>query len=148
MRVVITIEGAQADVLEQEPDELVQFSTDGEYSCVDGCGMLTYPESELTGMAGTLTTITFTPSNAVLKRTGTVTSRMVFAPGTRNTFLYQTPYGTSTVGLETQRYRSTLGERGGVLELLYVVDLTMPAPTATSLRSPSENNKDYRIEGN
>ena len=72
--------------------------------------------------AGTITTITFTPSNAVLKRTGTVTSRMVFAPGTRNTFLYQTPYGTSTVGLETQRYRSTLGERGGVLELLYVVD--------------------------
>ena len=97
MQVVITIEGSQADVLEQEPDEQVQFSTDGEYSCVDGCGMLTYPESA-------------------------VTSRMVFAPGTRNTFLYQTPYGTSTVGLETQRYRSTLGERGGVLELLYVVD--------------------------
>ena len=86
MQVVITIEGSQAEVLEQEPDEQVQFSTDGEYSCVDGCGMLTYPESELTGMAGTITTITFTPSTAVLKRTGTVTSRMGFAPGTRNTF--------------------------------------------------------------
>ena len=109
MQVVITIEGSQADVFEQEPDELVQFSTDGEYTCTDGC-------------AGTLTTITFTPSSAVLKRTGTVMSRMVFAPGARNTFLYQTPYGTSTVGLETQRYRSTLGEHGGVLDLLYVVD--------------------------
>ena len=65
MQVVITIEGSQADVFEQEPDELVQFSTDGEYTCVDGCGVLTYPESELTGMAGTLTTITFTPSSAV-----------------------------------------------------------------------------------
>ena len=54
MQVVITIEGAQADVLEQEPDEQVQFSTDGEYSSVDGCGMLTYPASALTGMAGTL----------------------------------------------------------------------------------------------
>ena len=126
MRVVITIEGAQADVLEQEPDEQVQFSTDGEYTCVDGCGM--------TGMAGTLTTITFTPSNAVLKRTGTVTSRMVFAPGTRNTFLYQTPYGTSTVGLETQRYRSTLGERGGVLELLYVVDFDHACANRNRLR--------------
>ena len=29
---------------------------------------------------------------------------------------------STTVGLETQRYRSTLGERGGVLDLLYVVD--------------------------
>ena len=65
MQVVITIEGSQADVFEQEPDELVQFSTDGEYTCVDGCGVLTYPESELTGMSGTLTTITFTPSGAV-----------------------------------------------------------------------------------
>ena len=52
MQVVITIEGSQADVFEQEPDELVQFSADGEYTCVDGCGVLTYPESELTGMAG------------------------------------------------------------------------------------------------
>lgn len=32
MQVVITIEGSQADVFEQEPDELVQFSTDGEYT--------------------------------------------------------------------------------------------------------------------
>ena len=39
MQVVITIEGSQADVFEQEPDELVQFSTDGEYTCVDGCGV-------------------------------------------------------------------------------------------------------------
>ena len=120
MQVVITIEGSQADVFEQEPDELVQFSTDGEYSCVDGCGMAIQHTGVTVSTA--LTTITFTPSSAVLKRTGTVTSRMVFAPGARNTFLYQTPYGTSTVGLETQRYRSTLGEHGGVLDLLYVVD--------------------------
>ena len=122
MQVVITIEGSQADVFEQEPDELVQFSTDGEYTCVDGCGVLTYPiiflEHNTTG-DGLVTALQLL---AVLKRTGTVTSRMVFAPGARNTFLYQTPYGTSTVGLETQRYRSTLGERGGVLDLLYVVD--------------------------
>ena len=45
MQVVITIEGSQADVFEQEPDELVQFSTDGEYTCVDGCGVLTYPRA-------------------------------------------------------------------------------------------------------
>ena len=81
MQVVITIEGSQADVFEQEPDELVQFSTDGEYTCVDGCGVLTYPESELTGMAGTLTTITFTPSSAVLKRTGATAPRWASTAG-------------------------------------------------------------------
>ena len=104
-----------------DPDN-TELMTEGTMTLLPDGLLLRYEESELTGMAGTLTTITFTPSSAVLKRTGTVTSRMVFAPGARNTFLYQTPYGTSTVGLETQRYRSTLGEHGGVLDLLYVVD--------------------------
>ena len=104
-----------------EPDQ-IDLITTGRLYGRNGKFYISYEESELTGMAGTLTTITFTPSSAVLKRTGTVMSRMVFAPGARNTFLYQTPYGTSTVGLETQRYRSTLGEHGGVLDLLYVVD--------------------------
>lgn len=132
MQVVITIEGSQADALEQQPDELVQFSTDGEYTCVDGCGMLTYPESELTGMAGTRTTITFTPDSAVLKRSGTVTSRMVFSPGARNAFLYQTPYGTSTVGLETQHYAPRLASTAGCWSCCMWWILTTPAPTATS----------------
>ena len=132
MQVVITIEGSQADVLEQEPDEQVQFSTDGEYSCVDGCGMLTYPESELTGMAGTLTTITFTPSNAVLKRTGAVRRR--------------------TARVRSDWKRSATAPRSASAAacwsccMLWI--LTTPAPTATGSGSPSENNKDYRIEGN
>ena len=53
---------------------------------------------------------------------GTVNSRMYFVRGQKNTFLYETPYGTATVGLETQRYRSTLSEHGGELEIGYVVD--------------------------
>ena len=115
MQVIITIEGSQADVFEQEPDELVQFSTDGEYTCVDGCGVLTYPESELTGMAGTLTTITFTPSSAVLKRTGTVTSRMVFAPGAQHVFVPDTVWhqhgraGDAALSLHAGRARRGAG---------------------------------------
>ena len=113
MQVVITIEGSQADVFEQEPDELVQFSTDGEYTCVDGCGVLTYPESELTGMAGTLTTITFTPSSAVLKRTG---RRMAPArSGWRRS-------------ATAPRWASAAG--CWICCMLWI--LTMPAPTATS----------------
>ena len=116
--------GAEAAIIPEfstEVDQLEEFIKNG-FRKSKNSSIVLVAESELTGMAGTLTTITFTPSSAVLKRTGTVMSRMVFSPGARNTFLYQTPYGTSTVGLETQRYRSTLGEHGGVLELLYVVD--------------------------
>ena len=43
MQVVITIEGSQADVFEQEPTNWCSFDR-REYTCVDGCGMLTIRE--------------------------------------------------------------------------------------------------------
>ena len=45
MQVVITIEGSQADVFEQEPDELVQFSTDGEYTASTAAGCSPIPRA-------------------------------------------------------------------------------------------------------
>lgn len=120
--VIITITGSQADDATHEREELAEFTTEGRYRYEEGRGMFTYPESELTGMAGTRTTMEFTPESAVLTREGTVNSRMIFLRGQKNTFLYDTPYGTATVGLETQRFRSTLTERGGELEIGYVVD--------------------------
>lgn len=121
-KVIIKIVGSQADDAAQEPEELAEFTTEGRYICADGCGSFTYQESELTGMDGTRTTIEFTPRSAMLTREGTVNSRMYFVRGQKNTFLYETPYGTATVGLETQCYRSTLSEHGGELEIGYVVD--------------------------
>ena len=120
--VMIRILATQQGDDPRETTELAEFSTEGQLDCADGVGTLTYPESELTGMEGTVTTIAFTPTGAVLTRTGNVTGRMVFTPGERNTFLYETPFGSSTVGLETQRYHSTLTAAGGTLEIDYVID--------------------------
>ena len=120
--VMIRILATQSGDDPREQTELAEFSTEGQLDCLDGSGTLTYPESELTGMEGTVTTIAFTPEGAVLTRQGSVTGRMDFSPGERNTFLYETPYGSSTVGMETKRYASTLTERGGTLEIEYVID--------------------------
>ena len=58
----------------------------------------------------------------VLTREGTLTSKMVFREGTKNTFLYDTPFGSATMGLDTHRIHSTLGPKGGDMEIDYVVD--------------------------
>ena len=42
--------------------------------------------------------------------------------GTKNTFLYDTPFGSATMGLDTHRIHSTLGPKGGDMEIDYVVD--------------------------
>lgn len=118
--VIISITGVQN--YPQGSDDAVELVTEGKYSYRDGHGELSYMESELTGMQGTRTSFTFTPDEVVLSREGTLTSKMIFREGTKNTFLYDTPFGSATMGLDTHRIHSTLGPRGGDMEIDYVVD--------------------------
>ena len=107
--VIISITGVQN--FPQGSDDTVELVTEGKYCYRDGKGELSYMESELTGMQGTRTSFTFTPTEVVLSREGTLTSKMVFREGTKNTFLYDTPFGSAT-----------MGPRGGDMEIDYVVD--------------------------
>ena len=118
--VIISITGVQN--YPQGSDDAVELVTEGKYSYRDGHGVLSYMESELTGMQGTRTSFTFTPDEVVLSREGTLTSKMIFREGTKNTFLHDTPFGSATMGLDTHRIHSTLGPRGGDMEIDYVVD--------------------------
>ena len=118
--VIISITGTQD--APQGEDNTIELVTEGKYCFKDGRGKLTYMESELTGMAGTKTSFTFSPDEVVLSREGTLTSCMIFRQGTKNTFLYDTPYGSTTMGLDTHSIRSTLGEKGGEMEIDYIVD--------------------------
>jgi uncharacterized beta-barrel protein YwiB (DUF1934 family) len=118
--VIISITGTQN--FSQDPGETVELVTEGKYSYRDGRGELTYMESDLTGMKGTKTSFVFTPEEVILSRDGTLTSRMVFREGRKSTFLYDTPYGSATMGLDTHRISSSMGPRGGDVEIDYVVD--------------------------
>ena len=118
--VIISITGVQN--FPQGSDDTVELVTEGKYCYRDGKGELSYMESELTGMQGTRTSFTFTPTEVVLSREGTLTSKMVFREGTKNTFLYDTPVGSATMGLDPHQIHSTMGPRGGDMEIDYVVD--------------------------
>ncbi|HBD86081.1 MAG TPA: DUF1934 domain-containing protein [Clostridiales bacterium] len=118
--VIISIKGTQNFI--QDPCDTVELVTDGKYTYADGRGELTYMESELTGMEGTKTSFIFTPNEVILSREGTLTSRMVFREGKKNTFLYDTPFGSATMGLDTHRITSSLGPKGGDMQIDYIVD--------------------------
>lgn len=118
--VIISITGTQ--YASEDANDAVELVTDGKYCFKDGRGKLVYKESELTGMEGTTTSFLISPGEVILSREGTLTSQMIFRAGTKNTFLYDTPYGSTTMGLDTHSIRSTLGEEGGELEIDYIVD--------------------------
>jgi len=119
--VVIDIDSVHG--YDQEDSDRMEFTTDGTYSFENGVGRLSYWESEVTGLTGTLTQMEIAPGRVVVRREGTVTSQMEFEPGFRSRFAYETPYGTASMGMDTRQILSQFDERGGELEMDYVLDL-------------------------
>ncbi|MBQ9332370.1 MAG: DUF1934 domain-containing protein, partial [Oscillospiraceae bacterium] len=88
----------------KEENTLV-FDTAGSYFFDDGVGVLSYQESELTGLEGTRTSVMVMPDQVVVDRDGILTGRMVFREGFRDSFPYETPYGQMMLGIDTRRIR-------------------------------------------
>ncbi len=107
---------------DEEPDSL-EFVTDGQYLFQDEVACLSYQESEVTGLEGTRTSVTILPDQVVVDRAGTVQSRMIFKEGSKSSFLYSTPFGQATMGVDTRRIRRNVNEQGGKVEIDYVVDM-------------------------
>ena len=117
---IISITGIQNDPSGER--DSVELVTAGKYGFENGESRFTYEESELTGLTGTLTTFTINPMGVVLRREGSLNAEMVFQQGRKNYFLYETPYGSATMGVDTRRIDMSLGEHGGSLELDYNID--------------------------
>lgn len=59
---------------------------------------LSYQESELTGLEGTMTTIQVEGEQVTLMRVGEFNTQMVFREGRRHLSMYNTPYGAMAIG--------------------------------------------------
>lgn len=120
--VIISIRGMQS--FEGADDETVELVTEGKLLSSGGDQfMLSYEESQLTGMEGTLTTFQIVPGCITLLREGEVNSQMVFQPGRRHVSMYETPYGAVSVGVNTKKMTSTIGEGGGEIEIDYAIEI-------------------------
>ena len=106
-----------------EDASTMDFMTDGLYTFDDNIGCVVYHESEVTGLPGTTTSVHILPDRVVVDRDGCLTSRMIFKEGEKTSFLYNTPYGNATMGLDTRRVRNSFNDKGGTAEIEYVVNV-------------------------
>ena len=104
-------------------DNTIDFTTDGLYTFDGSTACLTYQESEVTGMEGTRTSVMVMPDQVVVDRDGAVTSRMIFRPGEKHAFLYDTPVGSATMHMDTRNMNARFNEHGGHMEIDYVLDM-------------------------
>ena len=120
--VIISIRGCQRG--EAAQDETIELVTEG---CLQPDGAdgytLSYQESEVTGLEGTLTTFQIEPDRVTLLRVGEVNSQMVFQEGRRHLSMYDTPYGALSIGVNTRRMRSDLSASGGSIEIDYAIEI-------------------------
>ena len=114
-------------------EDSVDFVTEGVYSFRDGEISVVYRESDVTGMEGTRTVISFRPEEIVLDRDGMIVSRMVFRQGVTNKLLYETPFGNTEMGINTLRIVQSFGEAGGFAEIDYVIGIQHRAFTEAKL---------------
>ena len=117
--VLLSIRGEQYfDDIDPDATELM---TEGTMEVTEDGMVLSYEESELTGMEGTTTTFKVKGPRVTLIRSGAVNSQMVFEEGRQHTSLYETPFGELSVDIQTSELKHNLSERGGLMEIKYSI---------------------------
>ena len=119
--VVISIKGMQK--YEGMPPDVVELVTEGRMARDGSSYTLSYQESELTGLEGTLTTILVDGEQVTLMRMGEFNSQLVFQEGRRHLSLYNTPYGAMTIGVNTRHLLAELTDQGGDIEVDYAIEV-------------------------
>ena len=119
---IISITGRQMDE-HGRPTEAVEFVTSGSYLLKDGAYVISYNESELTGLDGTTTTLSVDGGRVTIVRNGAISSQMVFEKGRRHISCYDTDLGALTVSVNADSIRTRLDDSGGEIEVGYELEI-------------------------
>ena len=89
----------------------------------DGERVITYEESETTGMEGSQMQMRVARDGMIsIVRTGTYQTHLVVQKGKKHFCHYETPFGEFAVGVSAKWVRNELTDEGGRLAMRYTVD--------------------------
>lgn len=113
-----SIQYADDDDSESVLDTEIQY-----YRDEDGDRVISYAESEATGMEGSVTQVRISPEDMVsILRTGNFQTHLVVQTGKKHFCHYETPFGDFAVGVSARWVDNHLTDDGGSLTLRYTVD--------------------------
>lgn len=115
---IISILGGEAG------DKPIVLITEGEYSKKNGKYFMSYKETPMTGFdEGTVTTVEVDGGRVIMTREGGNNAQMVFEKGQRHIGHYETPYGSFTVGIVSDKVNVDIGEHGGSIQIGYRLEI-------------------------
>ena len=121
MKAYISIKGSQMS--SNNENDAFELMTDGEYSRENEISTFSYVESELTGFDGLLTTFDVEPDRVILRRGDSTVADMIFSEKQKHHFMYETPFGAITMGIDTHSITNDMREDGGYLEIRYNIEI-------------------------
>lgn len=118
----ITIIGTQ--YMDAMPPQKLELVSTGSYLYEPGFAVISYVESEMTGLEGVVTSFTVEDAQRVtLRRQGQVNAELIFERSCAHESLYDVGVGAMLLRVTTQDMTVLLNEHGGVLDLEYRVEL-------------------------
>lgn len=119
--VMLSIEGRQS-YMGQEP-EVIELVTAGILEETSQGWIVSYEETDLTGMAGVTTTFLVEEGKLTLTRTGRLNSQMVFQEGVTHDSLYEMEFGALMLSVCAKKIRANITPDGGVIDLTYGIEI-------------------------
>lgn len=104
----------------------IELESEGVMRLKDGRLEISYEETELTGMAGSTTAVSFdesVPGLVSMIREGNVNTVLIFEEGKRNICAYETEYMPFEICIHTYNIDNQITRGGGTLSLDYVIEI-------------------------
>lgn len=127
-----------------EENSVIEMTSEGLLRTEGKRVVISYDESELTGMQGSRTEVGFdldSPELITMMRTGSVTTALVFEKGKRHICTYRTEYMPFEICVNTKDVKNDLLV-SGVIELDYIIEIRGAQAERTFFRIEISSDSD------
>lgn len=119
-QVLITVDSKMDDMSGR--NDTMSLVTEGKLSVENDEYVLSYEESQITGLDGTTTIIRASNDSVTVIRHGSVSTMMLLEVGKTHLTDYQTQYGSVMLGITAQKVNVDMNENGGRIDVDYIVE--------------------------
>lgn len=129
-RAIIAVSSKQ----KSDENDVIEVVTPGDFYEKDGSYYAVYKETEISGMEGTTTTLKISNDKFSIIRIGSTSAKMEFDKKAKSVSMYNTPYGTLELKIETKSLSVDVGEKGGDIQVNYNLSVSGQTPHNTQLK--------------
>jgi uncharacterized beta-barrel protein YwiB (DUF1934 family) len=119
--IIISLKAVQNDI--ENNSHTAELISEAKFYKKGDTFYISYKESEITGLKGTMTTIKTCGNTVNIIRFGSVSSNMTFEENTKKEAAYETIYGTIGMSIEANKIKVDIDENGGEIYVEYDIDI-------------------------